>query len=246
MLEPNFFGQGSPYLNHPLLTLERTAAEIDFVLNQVQPVPGARFLDVGCGPGRHSLELARRGYQVLGIDPSPEMVASAQQAAEQAKAVPSPVFIQARGEEFITQQPFDAAICLFTTLGQMDSAGDNASLIRGVYQALMPAGFFIVEVPNRDYVLSNLKHTERFGDSENYTEVERQIDLQSNAVTEIFSVVSPQETCQYILRYRIYSPVDLRALLRVAGFEVLALFGNYNQAILRPGSPIILVVARKQ
>ena len=83
MSTPNFFSPGSPYLDHPLLTPERTAAEIDFVLAQTALPPGARLLDVGCGPGRHSLELARRGYQVMGIDPSGAMIAAAKRTAKE-------------------------------------------------------------------------------------------------------------------------------------------------------------------
>lgn len=66
----NFFEDGSPFLAHPLLTAARTAAEVDFIAAELALAAGARLLDVGCGFGRHSIELARRGYAVTGIDPS--------------------------------------------------------------------------------------------------------------------------------------------------------------------------------
>ena len=64
-----FFSDGSPYLSHPLLTAERTAAEVDEIERLVGSVSG-RVLDVGCGFGRHSIELASRNADVTGIDPS--------------------------------------------------------------------------------------------------------------------------------------------------------------------------------
>jgi len=66
-MEANFFEPGSPFLKHPLLTPERTAAEIDFILSVLPLEAGDRILDIGCGFGRHSHELARRGFDVLGI-----------------------------------------------------------------------------------------------------------------------------------------------------------------------------------
>ncbi|GIU87648.1 MAG: hypothetical protein KatS3mg009_2163 [Acidimicrobiia bacterium] len=48
----------------------------------LSPPPGARVLDAGCGPGRHALELARRGFHVVGVDHSPDFVALAREHAE--------------------------------------------------------------------------------------------------------------------------------------------------------------------
>src|SRR6476646_2231784 len=47
---------------------ERTRREVDFAVERLELAPGARVLDVGCGHGRHSLELARRGFGVVGVD----------------------------------------------------------------------------------------------------------------------------------------------------------------------------------
>ena len=47
---------------------KNTVAEVDFVLEELSLPPGSRILDVGCGTGRHAVELARRGYQITGVD----------------------------------------------------------------------------------------------------------------------------------------------------------------------------------
>ena len=94
MKKPNFFGRGSPYLDHPLLTTQRTKAEIDFLLSKIS-IPDAGFiLDIGCGFGRHSIELAQRGYNLVGIDPSQAMIDAARQASSGLAFMPQ--FIQAR------------------------------------------------------------------------------------------------------------------------------------------------------
>jgi len=243
MNSPNFFEPGSPFLNHPLLTEERTAQEIDFILSLLNIPPGARILDVGCGFGRHSIELARRGYIVLGIDPSLAMIQAARERA--ASVQPAPEFQQACGEDFRAQHPFDAAICLFTSLGQMDERGDNSDLVARVAAALLPGGAFVVEVPNRDWVIKNLKTFDYFKGVGECTYVDRSYDSNQHSVTEIFTIVSQHKRQNYVLRYRLFDLVELSKLIGAAGLEVVATFGGYSHSILKADSPVILMTARK-
>ena len=133
---PNFFEVGSPFLKHPLLTAERTSAEIDFILAQLALPDGARVLDVGCGFGRHSIELARRGFAVTGIDPSAAMIDAARERDEGDLVN----FEVISAEKYTTSDPFDAVICLFTTLGQITGESDNVELLLSIGDALKPDG----------------------------------------------------------------------------------------------------------
>lgn len=238
----NFFEYGSPYLAHPLLTPERTALEVDFLLAGANLPVGARILDIGCGPGRHSIELASRGYPVVGIDPSPAMIAEARRRSAQAGVTPE--FIEVAGEDFAAKEPFDAALCLFTTLGQIREQGDNRRLVKRVSLALRPGGIFAVEVPQRAFAVSNLKTEERFGAGERYTDVSRAYDPETNVVTEVFRVVSPRQTDEYVLRYRLFDWEELAGLLREAGFSITAEYGSYTGEPLESASPLMLLLAR--
>ena len=111
----NFFDEGSPYLSHPLLTAERTSSEVDRIIASVPETP-SRVLDVGCGFGRHSVEFARRGCAVVGVDPSQAMINAARERADEAG-----VAIDLRvgtGDSIADVEVFDLAVCLFTSLGQ--------------------------------------------------------------------------------------------------------------------------------
>lgn len=244
MLKPNFFTTGSPYLNHPLLTQERTTREVDFVIKQARLESGQRILDVGCGPGRHSIELARRGYRVVGIDPSETMISAARTRALEAPVAPK--FIQARGEEFTSDEPFDAAICLFTTLGQIDEFGENSHLISRVADLLNPGGMFIIEVPNHHWVAENLKTSERFGDSENYTEITRRYDPVEKIVSEKFDLVSSEGSREYLLKYRIFDKKKLKKYLKAADFGSISIFGDYESSSFSYKSINIIIAAQKQ
>jgi SAM-dependent methyltransferase len=243
MTEPNFFRPGSPFFKHPLLTDERTTLEINFLLQQMQLEAGARILDVGCGFGRHSLELARRGFEVVGIDPSAAMIAASQERAAEAGAAVN--FIQVRAEEYVSEKPFDAAICLFTTLGQMDENGDNIDLLPQISKSLKTEAFFILEVPQRIWVINNIKVNERFGEEPRHAEVKRHYDGDEKTLTENFRIYSPDTKEDFVLRYRLYRFEDLRFLLSKSELQILAAFGGYEGSPLSEDSPIQLVIAQK-
>jgi len=239
MIETNFFSAGSPYLEHPLLTTERTEEEINFILSQIDLPPGGRVLDVGCGTGRHCIELARRGYRVVGTDPSETMLAAARARASAAGVEVD--FRQVRGEDYTSQEALDAAVCLFTTLGQVDGDSGNSALVRKTAEALRPGGL----VPQRRWVTQNLKIDERLGEGQSYTQVTRHYNPANKRVTERFERTSPQGKQAYLLRYRLYSALELRNLLEAVGFEVLKEYGGYAEIPVAADSPILLFVAKK-
>ncbi|HID52530.1 MAG TPA: class I SAM-dependent methyltransferase [Anaerolineae bacterium] len=240
----NFFEAGSPFLNHPLLTAERTAVETNFIEAQLHLPAGARILDVGCGFGRHSIELARRGYVVTGIDPAAAMIAAAQEQAREANVAVD--FRQTRGEDFTTDILYDAAICLFTSLGQMGPDGDNSSLVQRVYEALKPGGLFMVELPQRDTAVTQLRPSDKFGDGEQYTAVTRQYNPADQTITETFRLIAPEETRTYTLHYRLYSRAALETLLTQSGFTIQAAYSDYTGAPLADDAATMILIGGKR
>ena len=114
-----------------------TVQEVDFLVDALDLTPGKRVLDAGCGPGRHSLELGRRGISVVGVDASPEFVALAR-----AEAGDLPVaFVEADVGDLSFRDEFDAVICLcqggFGLLGGDDRELDVVSRFAA---ALRPGG----------------------------------------------------------------------------------------------------------
>lgn len=87
-----------------------TKQEVDFLVELMDLPNNSRILDVGCGPGRHSLELARRGYKTVGIDISSEFIKHANQIAKEQSL--SAEFLAADVRELNFNQEFDVAFCL--------------------------------------------------------------------------------------------------------------------------------------
>lgn len=240
---PDFFRVGSPFFKHPLLTQERTESEVDFIENELRLTVGERILDVGCGFGRHSIELARRGYAVTGIDPSGAMIAAARQRAQEEGLEID--FRQERGQHMRSASPFAAALCLFTTLGQIDEQGENTALINNVHSMLQDGGHLLVEVPQRGTAVRRLTPYEEIGQGPRKAFVRRRYDAQSRSIFEEFRIVSGHDEQTYRLRYRLFTRYELESLLTNAGFSVTAVYSDYEGTELGPEQAQMLVLARK-
>ncbi len=251
----NFFDEGSPYLQHPLLTVERTTGEVDALEELLGVGPGAALLDVGCGFGRHSIEFARRGYRVTGIDPSPTMIDAATLAAERSASAGSldVDFLVARAEAVeLPGRRFAGAVCLFTTLGQVGPSGDdNRALLANVATMLEPGARLIVEVPQQAAAVAGLVESDIFDRPDGKTEISRRYDPATGRVSETF-VLSDHDGRQrrFELEYRLYSAAELTGLLAEAGFTEVGLAGSLTDAIvgvpLSDDGPSMIAVAGKR
>ncbi len=241
---PNFFTAHSPFLQHRLLTSERTESEVDHVEVILDLPPGARVLDVGCGFGRHCIELARRGYNVTGVDVAPTMIDAAAQRASHAD-----VTIELSTELPTDGPPFDGALCLFTTLGQVDDDGDdNRQILRHIGHLLGPGASLVIEVPQRAITVNNLATAETIGAGGDRTEITRSFDPASCRIEERFVVVGNGHERHFDLEYRLFSADELTTLLTDGGWEDVrlgpGLDGLAHGAELTAEDPTMVAVAR--
>jgi SAM-dependent methyltransferase len=120
----------------------QTREEADFLEKVLRPPAGAALLDVACGGGRLSLELAGRGYRMTGVDISSDFLSAARTGAAERRL---PVTWEQRPmHDLPWESAFDGAFCMGNSLGGQDDAALIASF-RAVARALKPGARFVVD-----------------------------------------------------------------------------------------------------
>ena len=125
-------------------------AECDLIERASAPFRGhgaTRLLDVGCGTGGHSIELARRGYGVTGVDLSNAMLGLARdKAVQKVNAAQVPTFVQGDARSFrVEGERFDVAVMMFAVLCYMNSNDDVIRALTNIRSHLKPGGVFVCD-----------------------------------------------------------------------------------------------------
>jgi SAM-dependent methyltransferase len=134
------------------------AAEAEFVANRFARAgvhPPARILDVACGTGRHALELARLGFSVTGIDLNPVLLGIARATAERSSMKIDFRVADMRSLPIGGEDRFDAATCLFDSLGYVGDDMAVLDTLRSIGACLVEGGVFVFEVLNAPAMIRN-------------------------------------------------------------------------------------------
>jgi ubiquinone/menaquinone biosynthesis C-methylase UbiE len=220
---------------------KNTLQEIDFLLGELEIHPGASILDVGCGTGRHAVELAKRGYLVTGVDFSTEMLSRAKDKAKAKGVIVE--WVHSDATRFSSDKRFDAAICLcegaFGLLGSADDALEQPlAILRNVSRCLKTGAKVLFTVLNGFRVVRL------------YTQKDVEEGRFDPLTISEFSEIIPAEGYPAMrLRERSFVPTELVLLFQQAGMQVLNMWGgtagNWKRQKINLDEMEIMVVARK-
>jgi len=235
-----FWEQTYPFM-FPEARFAGTEAEITGILGLVgEPVQQA--LDLCCGPGRASVELARRGVRVTGVDRSPFML---ERARERARAHDVEVdWVLSDMREFQAAARYDLVLSLFTSFGYFEDEEDNARVLRRVRESLRPGGCFVLDTMSKERLAAVFSPAtcSQMEDGRVLFE-KRQILHDWQRIESTWYVLDAGRYEAFTIRHWIYSGSELRRMLIDAGFGSVALYGNYAGAPFT-GDARLHVVAR--
>jgi SAM-dependent methyltransferase len=208
----------------PFMTPDQTSREVSFIREALVPPPGGEVLDIGCGYGRHALELAQDGLRLTGLDLSlPLLIRAADHAQKRGLSVN---FVHADMREMTFNAQFDAAYCVLSTFGYFDEE-TNLRVASSICRALKPGGRFLLDILNRDYIVGDLPSRVWWEGDGCVVLEEVDFNYHTSRVLIRRSVVfgSGRQSEQEI-SMRAYSLHELGKLLRQAGFRVLDISGG--------------------
>lgn len=215
----DFFDQHAPYYLQNSFT-KNTIVEVQFLVDVMELKGGMRLLDVGCGVGRHAIELARRDIQVTGIDLSPGMLFEAQRDARAAGQTVE--FIEADATQWVAPEPFDAAICICEGgLGLIghdeDAVQHDLSILQNVGKSLKPGAPFLMTALNGYASIRAMKDEDvEAGGFDPATMVSRYAN----------TMELPEGPTTVHINERLFIPPEMTAMLYHAGFEVQHVWGG--------------------
>jgi len=199
------------------------AGQVEQIEALLEIEPGARVLDLCCGPGRHALALARRGYQVLGVDRTKDFLEEARRRADEEGLDVDLAHSDMR--EFIEPDGFDVALNLFTSFGYFRDQEDDRRVVRNLFASLRPKGKLLMDMGGKEVIARTFEHKqwrERDGDFYLY---ERTITDDWSWIENRWIRIDLDERQEFIVGHRLYSAAELKDLLAGAGFDDLTVFG---------------------
>lgn len=241
----DFFDNLYLQVYQPFETPELVRQEVDFIIRALALPEGAKVLDLCCGQGRHSLELARRGFQVVGVDLSEALLYAARQRAEREGLTIT--FLQSDMREIDFTDEFDAVINMFTSFGYLENEAEDEKVLRKVTQALKQGGKFLLDVMNRDWLIRNFQPMGWRADNEGWFVLEeRTFDhLSGRMETRWIFVARDGVRYERLSSIRLYTASELRAMLERAGLQVTNLFGDYDGSPYTWDSQRLIIVATR-
>jgi len=224
------------------MSSEQTRAEADFLQKALRVSEPSQLLDVPCGAGRHSIELAKRGHRVTGVDLSEESIA---EARADSASLPAQ-WILADMRQLPWREEFDGAFCFGNSFGYLDSANAR-EFLTAVARTLRPGARLAIETGMAaESILPSLQKTRwlKVGDihmlSENhYDPRESRLDIRYTFIRDGREETRPSSS--YVLTVN-----EICRMHVEAGFQVLELLGSIGGEAYQLGSPRLIAVSEKR
>jgi 2-polyprenyl-3-methyl-5-hydroxy-6-metoxy-1,4-benzoquinol methylase len=227
-----------------------TLMEVDFIEKEISSDHSKLILDVGCGTGRHSIELARRGYRVTGFDLSEDQLAKARENA--AKANVEVEFFKQDACDFNFKEKYDAALMLCEgSFPLMETDEKNFAILQNIFLSLKPGGKIIFTTLNG---LFPLFHSVKDFMNENMVTGSVKalsFDLMTFRDYNEYNIADDYGNLRLLqCNERYYVPSEITWLLKSIGFRNIGIYGGIvgefsRDIALQPHHFEMLVIAEK-
>lgn len=203
---------------------QRAEQSCDALVSLLGLAPGAKILDLACGPGRFALPLARRGFRVVGLDICDVYLEQARANAQEHGLQIEFIHGDMRAIPF--ENEFDAVINLFTSFGYFEREEDHLQVLKEVHKSLKPGGRFILELQNYHWLMRHFQAREWVERPGYLVLEERKFNFERNRIESRWIVLRGAERKEYKLSLRVFTLAELLELFAQAGLKVLGYYGG--------------------
>ena len=231
---------------------EEQARQLKAVFARFGVPEGGRVLDLCCGIGRHAIPLAELGYRVVGVDLSPVYLEEARSRAAQRGVADRVRFLLGDARELKAvlagEGPFDAVLCLGTSIGYFGEEGD-LKMLASAREVARDGALLVISTVNRDWIIANFQPTAVVTVGEWELHSFREMDLVSSRLKVRYRFCRREENTLAVVGeeetdLRLYSPHELWKLVARSGWRPIALHSDFELKSLELGSRAIVLLAR--
>jgi SAM-dependent methyltransferase len=220
-------------------------ANFDFYGETSKPQidPNPKVLDLCCGFGRISAELARRGFSVTGVDITESYLQTAKEEADHENL--NIEYIKADAREFVRKDFFDLAVNMYISFGYFEKPEDDLLLVRNAYESLKSGGSFIIETLGKEIAVRDFVEREWF-ERAGFMVLTEYESLDSwTLLKNRWILVKDGKKIERVFSQRLYSASELRSLLLEAGFSKVDIFGDWDESPYDRRAAKLIVIGRK-
>ncbi len=231
----------------PFLFSERRRADapedVENLISLLGISPGAKVLDLCCGVGRHSLELARRGFQVTGVDRTKLYLDEAIKRAEAEGLTLE--FLQDDMRTFCRTGAFDIVINLYTSFSYFENPEEDRQVVMNVYRSLKRGGAFLLELMGKEVLARIFRERDWREEDGAIILEERRLSRNWGWIDNRWIILRDGEKQEFKVCHRLYSAVELSSLLGECGFDRVDAHGDLAGSPYDHTAKRFVVVARK-
>lgn len=226
---------------------KRPHAQIDGIERILALETRSRVLDLACGAGRRTLELARRGHRVLGVEADENALVRARSAAKSEKL--NAHFLKADMRAVSYRAEFDAVLCLDGAFGELPADRDDLHALIAVRKSLKPGAKLLLDLLNREWLMRHFEPNswERGDDAAGAVALDHiSLDLERGRLENRRTIVAAdgKRTPQF-LSVRLYALTELIAQIEKAGLKYLRCWGGFDGSAYGMDSPRLIVLAER-
>jgi len=221
--------------------LEESKEEIEKIIELADLEPGMKVLDMPCGVGRHSIELQKKGFNVVGVDKTSEYVDEAKEKDDSSEIE----FIKEDMKSFKREHSFNVVLNWWNSFGYFEDREDDRQMLENIYTSLKQDGALVMDLWSKELAAMNDFSSHWSGQDGIYNLEEGRPKDDWKKVERTWIKVENGETVEYTWEQRLYAASELEQMLKQVGFSNIDFYGNVEGDGFDEEADRLVVVARK-
>jgi len=203
----------------------QTAKEQVEKIISITGIQSGNVLDLCCGPGRHTYELAKLGFSVTAVDASEFLLNRAKELCSELANVH---FVHANMKDFVKPDHFDLIINMFTSFGYFKDHEDNLKVLRNIRKSLKSGGKLLMEMSSKEIILRNYRDSIISERNQKILIEKHCFEPGMARMINDWIVLENGRYKIHRLEHYVYSAQELKMMLQMCGFENIAVYGSLD------------------